>query len=47
MSGWSERHDIMVRVVGTAVGILIAMVVTFVAWALITVATEGVQAVIP
>lgn len=47
MSGWTGKHDIMARVVGTAVGILMGAIVAFVAWALITIAIEGIQAVIP
>lgn len=47
MTEWGSRHDIIVSVASTAAAILIALVVAFMAWALVTVATEGVQAVIP
>lgn len=47
MSDWSDRHDVMAHFAASAVVGLVAAVVAFAAWALVTVATEGVLAVMP
>lgn len=46
MTRWGERHDVMASMAASAAAILIAMVMAFAAWALVTIATEGIQAVI-
>ena len=47
MTKWGDRHDIIVSVASMAIAMLITLVIAFVAWTLVTVATEGVQAVMP
>lgn len=47
MTEWGDRHDIIASVAASAAAILIAVVMAFVAWAPVTIATEGIQAVIP